>query len=136
MIVLDTHALIWAVRDDRNLGQNARAIINDATRTTGLIVPAFCAWEIAQIKRRQNLTFEGGVLAWFRRILAEPGFRLSPLVPEIAVGSVMLDWQHKDAADRIMVATAQYHDMALLTADEPILRYAADGNVKAIDARR
>ncbi|HET9510568.1 MAG TPA: type II toxin-antitoxin system VapC family toxin [Sphingomonas sp.] len=135
MIVLDTHALIWTVRDDRNLGQNARAIIDEAARTTGLIVPAFCAWEIAQIERRQSLTFEDGVLPWFQRILAEPGFRLSPLIPEIAVGSVMLDWTHKDPADRIMVATAQYHDMALLTADGPILRYAAEGNVKAIDAR-
>lgn len=135
MIVLDTHVLIWIVRNDEKLGRKARTLIETAD-TAGLIVPAFCAWELAQIERRQNLTFEGGVLKWFNRILADPGFRLSPLVPEIAIGSVALEWSHKDPADRIMVATAQHHGLPLMTADGPILAYAAAGHVEAIDARR
>ncbi len=136
MIVLDTHVLIWIVRDDPKLGRDARSLIDEAAATTGLIVPAFCAWEVAQIEKRQTLTFEGGILAWFSRILATPGFRLSPLVPDIAIGSVMLDWAHKDPADRIMVATAHHHNMPLMTADGPILAHADAGHVEAIDARR
>lgn len=135
MIVLDTHVLVWIVRDDERLGRNARALIATAD-TAGLLIPAFCAWELAQIEKRQNLTFEGGVLRWLNRILADANFQMSPLVPEIAIGSVTLEWSHKDPADRIMVATAQHHRLPLLTADGRILAYAAAGHVEAIDARR
>ena len=135
MIVLDTHVLIWVARGDPKLGRDAVKLIEDAAGEMGLMIPAFCAWELAQIEKRQGLSFEGDTLRWFERIFAEPGFTLSPLVPAIAIDSVKMEWSHKDPADRIIVATARHLRAPLLTADSMILKYAAAGHLEAIDAR-
>jgi PIN domain nuclease of toxin-antitoxin system len=50
--------------------------------------------------------------------------------------SSRLAWDHRDPADRMIVATAIERDDVLLTADEAILAYAAAGHLQAIDARR
>ena len=135
MIVLDTHVLIWAVRGDPKLGRAAAVLIDDAAGEAGLMIPAFCAWELAQIEKRHGLVFEDGTLRWFEKILAQPGFSLSPLAPTIAIDSVKMEWSHKDPVDRIMVATARHLRAPLLTADSMILKYAAEGHIQAIDAR-
>jgi PIN domain nuclease of toxin-antitoxin system len=133
VIVLDTHVLIWAVQDDPRLGRGARHCIErDGHR---LIVPALCAWEVAMLDRAGRVPFVGGALAWLRAVLDVPGVALAPLTPEIAVDSAMMPWPHRDPADRMIVATARALDCALVTADEQILRYAAAGHVRAIDAR-
>lgn len=135
MIVLDTHALIWAVQDDALLGRNASAQIDATAREDRILVPVMCAWEVAMIEKRGKVVFPGGASLWFRRIVESPAFVLAPLEPEIAIESVRMDWDHRDPADRIMVATARHWKMPLVTADEKILAYAAAGHLEAIDAR-
>lgn len=134
MIVLDTHALIWAVQDDSRLGSAAAAMI-EAAGQTAVMVPAICAWEIGLIEQRGSVVFPGGALQWLEAIFRVTAFRWAPLEPEIAVASIRLDWPHRDPADRMIVATARHWDTPLVTADRAILGYAAAGHVKAIDAR-
>lgn len=136
MIVLDTHVLIWSVQGDGKLGSGAVELIEGTAGDGELIVPAICAWEIAQIEKRGKGGFPYGALAWFKAILAKPAFTLSPIEPEIAMDSVLMEWSHKDPADRLIVATARYLGIPLLTADTVILAHAAAGHVEAIDARR
>lgn len=135
MIVLDTHVLIWAMQDDAALGRKAAALIEATARTDSILIPVMCAWEVALIEKRGKVVFPGGALRWFRRVFDAPAFVVAPLDPEIAVESVRMDWEHRNPADRIMVATAKHWNMPLVTADEKILAYAAAGHVKAVDAR-
>lgn len=135
MIVLDTHVLIWAVQADASLGRKATELIDKTARADPVLVPVMCAWEVAMIEKRGKVTFPGGASRWFRQVLDAPAFVLAPLEPEIAVESVRMDWAHRDPADRIMVATARYWKMPLVTADTKILAYAAAGHLTAIDAR-
>ena len=65
--------------------------------------------------------------------LSLPGIRLESLSPAIAVASTRLPWQvHPDPADRMVLATARHLDATLITSDQKILEYGAQGFVKCI----
>lgn len=135
MIVLDTHVVIWAIQGDDRLGIKTRETIEAMAAIGSVGFSAFSVWEIAHLDRSGRVPFEGGALAWINGVLSLPGFQSLPIDPAIAVDSVMMQWIHKDPADRIIAATARHHGCPLLTADEKILAYAAAGHLNAIDAR-
>ena len=137
MILLDTHALIWAAEDNRRLGQAARATIEEARHADRAGVSAITPWEIALLveKGRLQLAMELGV--WIRTVFQAPGIDLMPIEPAIAIDSVRLPGNfHADPADRLIIATARRWGAPLLTADDAILAYGAEGHVQAIDAAR
>jgi PIN domain nuclease of toxin-antitoxin system len=57
-----------------------------------------------------------------------------PLTGDIGIDAVDLDGFRNDPADRIIMATARKLRATLVTADEPILRWA--GDLDRLDARR
>ncbi len=135
MILLDTHVLVWLVEDDGRLGPGARSEIERARDAAGLGASAITPWEIAMLVAKGGLHLALEVGTWVDRALALPGVDLLPIEPAIAVDSVRLPGQfHADPADRLIVATARHWPATLLTADQAILRYAADGHFDAIDA--
>jgi PIN domain nuclease of toxin-antitoxin system len=59
--------------------------------------------------------------------------QLSALSPEILVGSSNLPGRiHGDPMDRILISSARSLDMVLVTRDEPILAYSADGHLRTL----
>lgn len=136
-MILDTHVLIWAVEDDRQLGRSARDLIDAATHRDGLHVSAITPWEIAMLAHRGRLALGRDVGAWIDEALSLPGVRLAPLEPAICVDSVRLPGDmHGDPADRLIIATARRTGLPLLTGDRAILAYGAAGHVRTVDARR
>ena len=76
------------------------------------------------------------VRTWVGRALSFPGVRLKGLSPSIAIESTRLPGTpRRDPADRILIATARLIGATLVTCDEAILGYAADGYVRVLDAR-
>lgn len=70
---------------------------------------------------------------WFDRILSTGGLKLAPLTPDIfADASFLPEPLHRDPADRIIIATARALDLTIVTRDDLILRYAAQGHVRAL----
>jgi PIN domain nuclease of toxin-antitoxin system len=136
VIVLDTHVLIWLIEGDEQLGREARQQIEDVRRDGTAIIPAMSVWELAYLARRGRIDLSLEPMAWIDPVLATPGFTLARLDAIVAVRTALLDWGHRDPADRMIVATALELEMPLLTVDRTILDYAAAGHFKAIDARR
>lgn len=136
MIVLDTHVVVWMVQADARLGAAARDRIQAEADQDGVLVPAIAIWEIAMLAERGGILPGQDAKDWIAALLALPGLVHEPLRPEIAVDCHRLPGQfHKDPADRMIAATARFHDAALITADRQILAYAAAGHLEAIDAR-
>jgi PIN domain nuclease of toxin-antitoxin system len=134
MIVIDTHVLVWTLDDDDRLGAQARSLID---KSETVLFSAISIWEIALLAKKTRLVLEKGVDEWVKQALALPSLLLAPLDPLIAIDSVNLPGEfHNDPADRIIIATARYHRVPLLTADRAILGYGAAGHVEAIDAER
>jgi PIN domain nuclease of toxin-antitoxin system len=134
MIVLDTHVFVWTLQDDAKLGPQARTLI-DKQIHDAVLVPAITIWEIALLVRKGRLGLASDMTRWVSQALDLPGVFLAPLEPSISIDSVMLPGDfHNDPADRLIVATARYHEVPLLTVDRAILDYADAGHVQAIDA--
>lgn len=135
MILLDTHTLIWSVSEDPRLGKQAQAEIENAARTSAILVSAITPWEIAMLSEKGRLSLGQETGSWLNAVLALPGIRLAPVEPAIAVDSVRLPGIfHADPADRLIIATARHFDVPLVTSDNAILAYAATGYVKTINA--
>ena len=135
MIVLDTHVLVWAVNGDERLGRKTQALISETARTGRVAISAITPWEIALLVEKGRLGLANETQTWIEAALALPGIYLAPIEPAIAIDSVRLPGEfHADPADRLIIATARYHDAPLVTADRAILSYAASGPVEALDA--
>lgn len=132
MIVLDTNALIWlAMRAP--LAAAARQAIENAIPSNDIAVSAVSAWEIGNLVRLGRLTLSLPLAKWFAAATSQPGFRILPLDADVALASAELPgWDHRDPADRLLVATARSLDALLVTRDRGILDYAAAGHVRAI----
>ena len=136
-LVVDTHVLIWLLSKSRNLGVQARAGIRKAAAANSLHVSAITPWEIAMLISKGRLRLERDVGEWMDKALALPGIKLEPLSPAIAVASTRLPGTlNQDPADRIIVATARHLALPLITADANLLKYSAQGHVKAVRATK
>lgn len=60
---------------------------------------------------------------WWREALSFHGVTEVPVNGEIGARSAMLPPLHNDPCDRLIVATAQVHHLAILTPDSHISRY-------------
>jgi PIN domain nuclease of toxin-antitoxin system len=123
MLVLDTHALIWAHAGVR-ISKRVEKRIVAAGRANELFVSAITPWEIAMGVRRQRIKISGDVLEWIHDALDALSVAIAPLEPAIAVDSIDLAWDHADPSDRIIVATARRLGALLVTADSAILDLA------------
>ena len=137
MILLDTHVLVWSVEGHQRLGLAAGSRIEETRRTDRVGVSAMTPWEIALLVEKGRLRLAMEVAAWMEKVLGAQGIDLLTVEPAIALDSVRLPGDFPaDPADRLIVATARHWGVPLLTADQTILAYAADGHVQAIDASR
>jgi PIN domain nuclease of toxin-antitoxin system len=135
-ILLDTHALVWLLEDSESICEPVHAQIQQAADEDGLFVSAITPWEIAMLVARGRLRLGQDVAEWLEAALSLPGIRLEPLSLAIAVASTRLPWEsHSDLADRILLATARHLDATLITADQKMLEYGAQGYMKCIAAR-
>ncbi len=136
-LLLDTHAWVWLMLGDRQLGKQARTRLEQAAARTALQVSVLSVWEVAMLESRGRLVLKIDCDTWIQDALRAPGLALANLTPHIAVCSTRLPGAfHGDLADRLIVATARETNSALVTADSAILGYAAAGYVQAVDARR
>jgi len=117
-LLLDTHALLWALAAPGELPAGIRAALEDATNI--VFASAASAWEMAIKQARGKLRYPAAELsAALRRVSlielpvtirhAEVAARLPPL--------------HRDPFDRMLVAQAQSEGLSLVSRDPAIRRY-------------
>ena len=71
---------------------------------------------------------------WFEKLRTTTGIELCELSAEILLESSFLPGNlHKDPADRIIAATAREFGYTVMTRDRPLLDYAAEGYLSAIE---
>lgn len=134
-VLIDTHVWLWLEADPDRLGKPARARIAAAARAGKLWVSVMSVWEIGMLAAKDRIRFSMPVDEWVRQAAATPGMQMLGMIPEIALESTRLpDAPHGDPVDRMLIASARLHNLTLVTADEKILAYAAQGHVKALKA--
>jgi PIN domain nuclease of toxin-antitoxin system len=83
-------------------------------------LPIISCLEIANLTRRGRIELPLEVHAWLDAVLKLPNVSLSPLTLDIAVAAGLLGDPIRDPADRLIVATALYLGLPLVTTDAKI----------------
>jgi PIN domain nuclease of toxin-antitoxin system len=112
-LLLDTHALIWFLTDDRRLSAKARKAIEKPGEQ--VFVSAVSAYEIDQ-KRTLGKPMPFIPLD-LEPALARAGYRLLPISFAHASAAGRLPMTHKDPWDRLLIVQAQSESLAMVTRD-------------------
>lgn len=122
--LLDTHAWLWWVSENRRLSSRAKAAIDKSQRDDDLWVSLISIWELAKKVEKNQLELDRPLERWFDLATTMPGLHLAELTREILVESCQLPQPFPgDPADQIIVATARCEDAIVLTKDGNIRDY-------------
>ncbi len=127
MILLDTCTLLWLAADQRKLSAHSKAQIKK--NAGALYVSAITAFEIALKHSKGRLALPLAPEAWLERAFAFHGVAEIPMDWRIAARSTRMAVPHADPCDRIILATAALHDLAVLTPD-PLMKVCPDVRVE------
>jgi PIN domain nuclease of toxin-antitoxin system len=123
--LLDTHAWLWWVTEDRRLSRAARRAIDRDQAKDALSVSLISIWEVAKKVEKGQLILDRPVNDWLDLATARPGLHLAELTRPVLVESCRLPQPfHGDPADQIIVATARDRDAIIVTKDRQIRDYA------------
>jgi PIN domain nuclease of toxin-antitoxin system len=121
-LLLDTCALLWMSSSPGSLSAPAQAAMS--APDSELYFSSISALEIGIKCRNRKLVLPEPIASWFPKTIARLELREVPLQSAIAIRAASLDWDHRDPADRILVATALSEDMMLITSDAAIDSFA------------
>lgn len=122
MILLDTHALLWWTLDPEKLSRKASARCSEIVRT-GSFISSISIWEIG-IKIKNGALDIGMTLDDYVDRLKELNcVEVIPIDEKLWIESIKLKWDHKDPADRVIVATAISKKLPIISRDEKISRF-------------
>src|SRR3972149_11862618 len=116
--IADTHALLWYLAGSPQLSPAARSAFDEATvGASEAIVPAIVIAELVMLaEKRRGLV---DLVRVVESLQSKPGFRLTSLTPEIALGTRPL-CALPDIHDRLIVAEAIELGATIITRDRAI----------------
>lgn len=120
MIFLDTSALLM------NSFERTRLSVTGAQRieeSNGFLISAISIWEIGIKIKKGKLNIPMSLEDFVSRLNEVENFQILATDEKIWMDSLNLDWNHRDPADRVIVASAKARDMALVTSDRLILDF-------------
>jgi PIN domain nuclease of toxin-antitoxin system len=117
-LLLDTHILLWWLKDDPLLPARGGALIED--RHNEVFVSPMSVWEIAIKSQLGRLKAD---VEEVRTAALQSGFRPLPFNLEHAAAVARLPQHDGDPFDRALVAQARLEPLALLTHNESLAVY-------------
>ena len=117
MIVLDTSAFIFWTLDRERLSQAAARAISDTDR---IILSSISIWEVGITVKKERLFIPISIQEFTDRLEHVDRFDILPVDVPTWIKNIELNWDHRDPADRTIVATASLQACALVTSDSAI----------------
>jgi len=122
-VLLDTHVWIWRLLEPARLSSRATALLSDPD--TEAYLSPLSVWETLVAARKGRLVLELEPEAWVREALRNSTTVMAPLTHDVVIASEVLPgYRSKDPVDRMLVATALADDLAVVTADSAMRKYA------------
>ncbi|MGA3042028.1 MAG: type II toxin-antitoxin system VapC family toxin [Bryobacteraceae bacterium] len=120
--MLDTHAFLWAITDDRRLTRQARRILE----TADLFLSVASIWEIITKMQIGKLPLPDAPSKYLPRHVAALGAKLLAIETAHILRLEALPLHHRDPFDRLLVAQSLEEKLPLLSADTLLDPYGAD----------
>jgi PIN domain nuclease of toxin-antitoxin system len=116
-LLVDTHAALWLLGEDKRLSPHADELLTDATNE--VLLSAAVVWEVAIKQSLGKLNVPDG----FARQLLDGGAVPLSVSIDHAQAVRSLPWHHRDPFDRLLVAQAGIEDAVLVSNDEGLRPY-------------
>lgn len=117
-VLMDTCALLALA--DGDLPDGAAMALRQAPEA---YVSVVSPWEVAIKAAAGKLRLTTPPVHWFRGLVERYDLREVPLDAGIACAAAALPPLHRDPFDRVIIALAHAHGVAVLTSDEYIRKY-------------
>jgi PIN domain nuclease of toxin-antitoxin system len=122
-IVLDTCALIWWSLDPDKLSPRAQEACDLMEQEKNGLVPSTAVWEIAIKIKNKKLDLGVDIDDYIAALKKSDVIQIIPIDENIWRESVNLQWEHRDPADRVVVAIAKKNQSPIITADQKIANF-------------
>jgi PIN domain nuclease of toxin-antitoxin system len=116
-IILDTCALIWWSLDPDLLSVSAKNLCDEMEQKKNGLVASISLWEIALKVKKNKLDLGIDLNVYINTLFRSDVIQIIPIDVDLWVNSVNLDWDHRDPADRVVVALADKYQAELITKD-------------------
>ena len=120
-VLLDTHTFLWWVEASPYLVATAHRVIAD--EANDVVVSAASAWEIATKYRIGKLPEAEAVATNVAGCIADEGFDALSVSVADAERAGRLPGIHRDPFDRMLIAQALGHELAIVSIDRTFDRY-------------
>ena len=117
-LLLDTHALLWWLSDDRRLGPRARALIADPSND--VLISVVSLWEIVVKRRIGKLEADIGQI---EQALGRDEFARLSITPGHLAALALLPDHHRDPFDHLLIAQAIVEDAVFISDDLDMRKY-------------
>jgi PIN domain nuclease of toxin-antitoxin system len=119
-LLLDTHIWIWShVQPERLVPRVAAAL--EAPENELWLSP-ISVWEFLLLVERGRVILDEEAGAWLAKAWSRAPMHDAPLNREVARRSRSVRVPHQDPADRFIAATAEVHELTLVTDDAHLLK--------------
>ena len=122
MVLLDTSALIFWTLDRDRLSNAATQAIAEADR---IALSAISLWEIGIKVKKEQLVIPVSIREFTDRLEQVDRVNILLVCARTWIRNLELDWDHRDPADRTIVATAGLNACPIVTSDAIIRAYYA-----------
>lgn len=116
-LLLDTCALIWWTLDQAQLSPETLAVLN---KSDEIFLSSISIWEVAIKIKNKKIDIGMDIQSYVEKLKEVSTLQMIPVTEDIWLKNIMLDWEHKDPADRTIVATAYLAQCAIVTTDQKI----------------
>jgi PIN domain nuclease of toxin-antitoxin system len=123
-LLLDTHALLWALAAPERLTRVEQEHIESPEND--VVVSAVTALEIAIEQSLGKLDLPGPAEVWLPEQVAAAGFQWIPFDAEDGLAVRALPWHHRDPFDRLLVAQALRSGRTIVTHDGVFADYGVE----------
>ncbi len=120
-LLLDTHALLWWLADDRRLGPTCRAMIADPAND--VLASVVSLWEIVVKQRVGKLEAD---ISRIEEAIGFDGFIRLPVTRGHLAALALLPSHHRDPFDHLLIAQAIVEKAVLVSDDSGIGTYPVE----------
>jgi PIN domain nuclease of toxin-antitoxin system len=118
--LLDTHVVLWAIKNEQLLSQHVKDILTDSRNE--LFVSLISEWEIA-IKVSIGKLELNGTFQEVQTKIDELQFPVIGVKREHLSELLKLPHHHKDPFDRLLIAQAKAENLTIITSDSNFKNY-------------
>lgn len=118
-LLLDTHIWLWSFREPHKLSSEVHQVLADPRNE--VFLSPISLWEVMLLVEKKRLEMRQDLATWFARAVADLGLEEAPLNWKVVNEIPCILPNHKDPADRFLVATAIAYDLVFVTADQKVM---------------